>query len=211
MFRELLRQKLAGLASLSPHELRTLEEHYQLLTRWNQVLNLTSIDDLKEVVERHYCESVFLAIHLPARALRLVDLGSGAGFPGLPLAILRPDCTVTLVEGHRRKAVFLREASRQLQNVRVLAVRFEELSEPPFDRAVSRAVSYQDLKAVLKKVGFAADVLTGIEAPPADLGFAWEPAIRLPWGRNRFLRSGFVTEKPDVSRETPQITVPRET
>jgi 16S rRNA (guanine527-N7)-methyltransferase len=204
MFRELLQQRLTGVASLTPHELRALEKHYQLLVRWNSVLNLTSIDDLSEVVERHYCESIFLAMRLPTGPLRVADLGSGAGFPGLPLAVLRPDCTVTLVEVHRRKAVFLREASRQLANVRILPVRFESIAGPPFDHAVSRAVSYQDLKPALKKLAHAADLLTGAEAPPADLGFVWNTAIRLPWGRNRFLQSG-------VSHETNVVGVPRET
>jgi 16S rRNA (guanine(527)-N(7))-methyltransferase RsmG len=204
MFRELLQQRLAGVASPTSHELRLLEEHYQLLVRWNQVLNLTSIDDLAEVVERHYCESVFLAVHLPSHALRVADLGSGAGFPGFPLAVLRPDCLVTLVESHRRKAVFLREASRGLTNVRVLSVRFEDVAEAPFDRLVSRAVSYKDLKPALKKLGPTADLLTGEEAPPADLGFIWDVPILLPWGRSRFLRSG-------VSRGTSTGAVSHET
>jgi len=203
MFRELLRQRLSGTASLTAPQLRALEGHYQLLVRWNRILNLTSIEDLAEVVERHYCESVFLAVHLPAGALRVADLGSGGGFPGVPLAILRPDCSVTLVESHRRKAVFLRESSRGLANVRVLPTRFEDVAEGPFDRLVSRAVSYKDLRPALQKLGHAADLLTGEEMPPADLGFMWEAPILLPWGRSRFLRSG-------VPRET-QARVPRET
>ena len=204
MFRELLRQRLAGVASLTAHELRALEAHYQLLVRWNRVLNLTSIEDLAEIVERHYCESIFLAVHLPPGALRVADLGSGAGFPGLPLAVLRPNCTVTLVEVHRRKAVFLREASRALPNVRVLPMRFEDVAEAPFDHVVSRAISYQDLTPALNRLGSAADLLTGGDAPPANLGFLWETPIRLPWGRNRFLRTG-------VSRETTEVTVSRGT
>jgi len=204
MFRELLRQKLAGVASLPPHELRALEEHYQLLVRWNRVLNLTSIEGVEKAVERHYCESVFLAVHLPGGSLRVVDLGSGAGFPGFPVAVLRPNCSVTLVEAHRRKAVFLREASRQLPNVRVLSVRFNEVTEAPFDRVISRAVSYQDLTPALRRIGRAADLLTGEEGPPESLGFVWEAPIPLPWGKNRFLRSG-------VPREAPKIDVPRET
>lgn len=213
MFRELLRQKLAGVASLSADELQALQEHYELLVRWNRVLNLTSIESLDEIVERHYCESVFLAVHLPAGALRLVDLGSGAGFPGLPVAVLRPDCSVTLVEAHRRKAVFLREASRELLNVRVLPVRFEHIAEAPFDRVVSRAVSYKDLAPALKRFGCAADLLTGAEVPPESLGFVWELPVQLPWGKNRFLRSGLLAQvrKPDVSRETSELPVPRET
>jgi len=204
MFRELLRQRLSGTTSLTAQQLHALEGHYQLLVHWNRVLNLTSIEDLAEVVERHYCESIFLAVHLPASALRVADLGSGAGFPGLPLAILRPDCSVTLVEAHRRKAVFLREASREIPNVRVLAARLEDIVEAPFDRVVSRAVSYKDLLPTLKRLGHAADLLTGEVAPPESLGFVWDAPIVLPWGRSRFLRSG-------VPRETGTSGVPRET
>jgi 16S rRNA (guanine527-N7)-methyltransferase len=206
MFRELLQQKLAGLASLTPQQSSALEKHYQLLVRWNRVLNLTSIEDPAEVIERHYCESIFLAVHLPVGSLRIADFGSGAGFPGLPIAVLRPDSVVTLVEVHRRKAVFLREASRLLPNIQVLPARFEDVSEPPFDRVVSRAVSYHDLAPALARLGRAADLLTGIEAPPASLGFIWDTPIRLPWGRNRFLRSG-------VPRETaaPMFHVEHET
>jgi 16S rRNA (guanine(527)-N(7))-methyltransferase RsmG len=211
MFRELLRQRLSGTASLTTQQLHALEGHYQLLVHWNKVLNLTSIKDLAEVVERHYCESIFLAVHLPAGALRVADLGSGAGFPGMPLAILRPDCSVTLVEAHHRKAVFLREASRELPNVRVLPSRFEEVAEPPFDRVVSRAVSYKHLLAGLKALGHAADLLTGEEVPPDDFGFIWEAPIRLPWGKNRFLRSGVPRGTDGVSDGTSESAVPRET
>jgi hypothetical protein len=103
--------------------------------------------------------------------------------------VLRPDCEVTLVEAHQRKAVFLREASRNLPNVRVLAVRGEDVAGV-FDRGISRAVSYEDLRGVLKRLARAADLLTGAEEPPESLGFEWQEPIVLPWGRQRFLRQG---------------------
>lgn len=171
-----------------------MENHYQLLVRWNRVLNLTSVRSLEETVERHYCESLFLGVHLPPGSLRIVDIGSGAGFPGIPIAVLRPDCSVTLIEAHARKAVFLRESSRTLRNVRVLSQRAEAVEET-FEVAVSRAVSYGDLRLVLKKMVPRVDLLTGGEAPPDELGFNWKQPIPLPWGRQRFLRIG-------VSRET---------
>ena len=110
-----------------------------MLVRWNKVLNLTSIRTLEEAIERHYGESVFLAAHLPAGVLSIADVGSGAGFPGIPIAVVRPDCRVTLIEAHRRKAVFLREAARDLPNVTVIADRAESVHQS-FDIAVSRAV-----------------------------------------------------------------------
>ena len=189
MFADLLRSKLAGIVELSVEQVRALESHYELLLRWNQVLNLTAIESMEEVVERHYCESLFLAAHLPVNALTVADIGSGAGFPGIPVAVFRPDCSVTLVESHRRKAVFLREATRKLPNIRVVPNRAEDLSEH-FGCAISRAVSYEDLIPVLKNITQSAHLLTGADAPPQKMGFVWEEPIPLPWGRNRFLRRG---------------------
>lgn len=183
------RDLLVGRFALPAGQLDALEAHYQLLLRWNRVLNLTSIRDVREAVERHYCESLFLAERLPPGALRIADLGSGAGFPGFPIAVYRPDCTVTLVESHQRKAVFLREASRKVANLRVVAQRAEEVREA-FDFAVSRAVSYGDLVPSLGTLALHAALLTGAEEPPDRLGFAWDEAVRLPSGGQRFLRIG---------------------
>jgi len=194
VFAELLRQKLAGMIELLPSQIRALEEHYRLLLRWNRVMNLTSVDTLEEVVERHYAESLFLAAHLPRTVLRIVDVGSGAGFPGIPVAIARPDCSVALLESDQRKAVFLREATRSVPNVRVLALRAERVNER-FDCAISRAVSYEDMVPILKRLADSADLLTGAEGPPAEMGFGWGEPIPLPWGKNRYLRIS-------VSRET---------
>ena len=121
-----------------------LEAHYELMLRWNAKLNLTRITDRVEAWERHYKESMFLAHKLPPGPLRIADVGSGAGFPGIPIAIVRPECHVTLIESHQRKAVFLREATRDLPNVRVLGVRAESVTEQ-FDWIVSRAVSPEDV------------------------------------------------------------------
>jgi 16S rRNA (guanine527-N7)-methyltransferase len=175
--------------ALTAEQCAALEAHLELLLRWNRTMNLTAIRDREEAIERHYCESLFLGARLPAGQLSIADVGSGAGFPGFPVAVLRPDCTVTLIESHQRKAVFLREAARKQPNVRVLAQRAEEVKEG-FDRVISRAVSYGDLAAVLKDLAPSADLLTGVEAPPEGLGFVWEEAVALPWGNHRFLRTG---------------------
>ena len=164
-----------------------LVSHWELLQRWNQKLSLTTINDPEMAVERHYAESLFLGWHLPAGALKVVDIGSGPGFPGFPVAVLRPDCMVTLVESHQRKAVFLREASRGVPNVRVVAKRAEDVAEV-FDVAISRAVSYGDLEGSLRRLAPKGMLLTGQEEPPESLGFGWDRAIPLPWGERRFLR-----------------------
>ena len=189
MFADALTRRLAGIVELTAVQIAALEAHYQLLLRWNRSLNLTTITALEEAVERHYCESLFLGASLPPGPLKITDIGSGAGFPGFPVAVLRPDCSVTLIESHQRKAVFLREASRALPNVRVLAERAESVGEQ-FDRAISRAVSYEDLAPTLKMLAENADLLTGAEEPPPEMGFQWSPAVALPWGIHRFLRTG---------------------
>jgi 16S rRNA (guanine527-N7)-methyltransferase len=193
VFRDQLRQRLPELPT---QKIALLESHYELLLRWNKTINLTSINELEAIVERHYCESIFLGAYLPAKPVSIADIGSGAGFPGIPVAVLRPDCMVTLIESHQRKAVFLREATRKLSNVQVLSKRAEEVGDP-FDVSVSRAVSYQDLERSLGKLASNTMLLSGGETPPDSLGFVWDAPIVLPWGNQRFLRIG-------VSRETPK-------
>lgn len=189
MFAELLKHRLTAIVDLQPDQIAALKDHYELLVRWNRIVNLTSICDINQVIERHYAESLFLANNLPRNRFRIVDIGSGAGFPGLPLAVLRPDCSVTLTESHQRKAVFLREATRTLKNVRVVPLRAEDIAER-FDWAVSRAVSYEDLSPFLKKLAPNVELLSGVETPPDDMGFSWYRPIPLPWGKQRFLRVG---------------------
>jgi len=189
MFAELLRSKLAGICELSDWQIERLKLHYALLTRWERVLSLTSVRTLEDAVERHYCESVFAAYHLPEGEVSVGDVGSGAGFPGIPIAIVRQDSSVVLIESHQRKAAFLKEASRDLANIRVAARRAEDVADR-FDWVVSRAVRYSDIAAALKKLGRNAELLTG-EVQAADLlGFEWREPIRLPWGERRYLWIG---------------------
>src|SRR5579872_6064792 len=119
-FRDLLLVEFRPYAELSGKQLDQLEEHYKLLLRWNERLNLTRIEGVLDSVRFHYCESLYLGLKLPSGPLRVGDVGSGAGFPGIPIAILRPDLDITLIESHKRKSVFLREAVRGLSNARVL-------------------------------------------------------------------------------------------
>jgi 16S rRNA (guanine527-N7)-methyltransferase len=170
-FKSLLQLEFSPYGTLSSQHLTLLEQHYQLLLRWNQSMNLTRITDLLEAVRCHYCESLYLAKSLPAGRLRIVDIGSGAGFPGIPVAVFRSDCKVDLVESHQRKAVFLREATRDMPNVRVLAERAEAVAGG-YDWMVSRAVR----AAELLRLNLAPNI--------AVLGAEGE---KLPWGENRAL------------------------
>jgi 16S rRNA (guanine527-N7)-methyltransferase len=169
-FREIVAREFP----VSPHQLDQLETHFELLTRWNQRLNLTRIESVEDAAKLHYCESLYLGSKLPPGPLRIADIGAGAGFPGTPIAILRPECQVTLVESHQRKAVFLRESTRELPNVTVFAGRAEALPGP-FDWVVSRAVTPEDVLKLPLSENFA--LLVGPE-------IGGEP---LPWGQGRFL------------------------
>jgi len=188
VFAELLRQRLASLVALTPGQLAQLERHFLLLNKWNRVLNLTSLQGLAEIVERHYCESIFLGIHLPAGHWDIADIGSGAGFPGVPVAVLRPDCSVYLVESHRRKSVFLREATRDLGNAQVLSQRVEDL-ERSFDWAIFRAVRLSEIEKPLANICQSVGSLGGKQCPPTSR-FTWNDPIKLPWGRERYLWIG---------------------
>jgi len=143
-FRELLLRRVSGFCELSAYQIEQLYRHYQLLLKWNQRINLTAITDLAELVDRHYAESLFLGSKLPSVPLRIADVGSGAGFPGIPVAVLRPDCLVTLIESDQRKAVFLKEASRSVGDFTVVAKRAEGLPNR-FDWVLSRAVAPQKI------------------------------------------------------------------
>lgn len=189
MFAELLKSKLGGNAELTDSQIARMQAHYELMTRWNKVLSLTSVRTLEDAVERHYCESVFAARYLPEGGGSVADIGSGAGFPGIPIAIMRPEYSVVLIESHQRKAAFLKEASRDLGNVRVLATRAEDLMES-FDWVVSRAVRYLDISGALQRLGRNAELLTG-EMRAEDLpGFVWGEPRQLPWGDHRYLWIG---------------------
>jgi 16S rRNA (guanine(527)-N(7))-methyltransferase RsmG len=173
-FRDLLFQEFLPYKHLSPDELELLERHYLLLERWNRTLNLTRITGLVESVKLNYCESLFLGMKLPPGPLRVCDVGSGAGFPGIPIAIVRPDLTVTLIESHHRKAVFLRESSAGIPNLRVLAIRAENSSET-FDWMVSRAVSKKILIALNLAPNMA--ILQAGDTESHD-------SLPSPWGRS---------------------------
>lgn len=116
--------------------------YLELLQHWNRSYNLTAIRDPREMVTKHLLDS--LAIHPFVRARTLADLGSGAGFPGIALAIVQPQLQVTLIEANGKKARFLREALRALElgNAQVMQSRIEAVSMPgAFDAITARALA----------------------------------------------------------------------
>jgi 16S rRNA (guanine527-N7)-methyltransferase len=129
-------------AFLSPTQLQSISTYIDLLLRWNSRINLTAIRDPEEIVTRHFGESLFAGIAAGApsssRSVRqggdlpdLIDLGSGAGFPGLPIKIWAPHLSVTLIESNQKKATFLREVIRALTltDINVFSARAEDFPE----------------------------------------------------------------------------------
>ncbi len=121
-----------------------IQQYIKILLTWNEKVNLTAIRDPLEILYRHFCESMYAAEAIPLKEGRLADVGSGGGFPGLPLKIIQPNLRVFLVESNLKKATFLAEVIRELglKDTQVLVRRYEELHEEmaPLDYVCSRAL-----------------------------------------------------------------------
>ncbi len=94
-----------------------IQQYITMLLKWNEKINLTAIREPLEILYRHFCESMYAAVAVPLKRGRLADVGSGGGFPGLPLKIIRPDLQVFLVESNVKKATFLASAPSWLGRV----------------------------------------------------------------------------------------------
>jgi len=122
------REAFTAHIDVSRETLDRLEIYAERLIKWNRAINLVANPTLDHIWTRHFLDSAQLLAHVPEAAKSWIDLGSGAGFPGLVIAILRPDIAVTLVESDRRKSVFLTEAARATNtDITVLCERAETL------------------------------------------------------------------------------------
>ena len=185
---------------LSPEQFRQLQAHLELLLKWNEKISLTAIRDPQEIVRRHFGESLFTGAQLDLKpSSRLADLGSGAGFPGLPIAVLRPEIKVTLIESQQKKVAFLREVNRsaQITNASVYAGRAEELSSESqivTMRAVERFASVLPIAAsLLEAHGELALLIGAAQAQIARtklLHFEWKEPVSIPESRERVLLVG---------------------
>ncbi|HEV2117268.1 MAG TPA: 16S rRNA (guanine(527)-N(7))-methyltransferase RsmG [Terriglobales bacterium] len=232
---ELLRPFLgaAGLpaeAELSPVQLNYISIYVDLLERWNTHVNLTAVRDPETVVTRHFGESLFLAAYLfphpphpgetPGEVSfqqHAVDLGSGAGFPGLPLKIYAPELRLTLVESNRRKAAFLGEVIRTLglSGSSVFSGRLDErlitkgssskpLGIEPVNLVTMRAVEHfeaalETAAALVRSSGAERGsqrlaLLIGMrqaeQVPRLAPDFSWDPTLLVPQSRERVLLVG---------------------
>ena len=186
---------------LSPDQVTKIQRYMSTLLAWNEKFNLTAIRDPLEILRRHFCESMYAAIAVPLQSGRLADLGSGGGFPGLPLKIICPDLHVFLVESNVKKATFLAEVVRELEltEVRVLVSRYEELGEEiaPLDFVCSRSLG--EFATFLNWAGServaAKQVVLWVggrdlEEVRTNLGWSWKEPIAIPHSLQRYLLVG---------------------
>jgi 16S rRNA (guanine527-N7)-methyltransferase len=136
-------QATAGGAVLDKTARNKLGAYLRLLAKWNRTYNLTAIRDPEQMVTHHVLDALSVLPHLPGRAgLRVLDVGSGPGVPGIPLALARPDAGLVLIDSSQKKTAFLQQAVVELglANVEVVHQRSEDYaSAAPFDVVISRA------------------------------------------------------------------------
>jgi 16S rRNA (guanine527-N7)-methyltransferase len=185
-----------------------INTYIELLLKWNKTVSLTTVTKVDQILAFHFGESLFALPMLPVEKSRLADLGSGAGFPGIPLAMARPSLEVTLIEPNAKKFAFLNEVIRQLSlsNVSAVRGRTDDLQFPNerLQIVTARAVGQFDAliewaKARITPGGklilwvgdaYARQILS-------DTRFDWIPPERIPNTEGRFILSGTPkNEKP---------------
>jgi 16S rRNA (guanine527-N7)-methyltransferase len=185
----------------SGEQVGQIQKYISMLLVWNQKVNITAIQDPREILFRHFCESMYGAVAGGIEGGRLADVGSGGGFPGLPIKILVPDLEVLLIESNMKKATFLAEVVRELalESVRVFVERYEEVGEEvaPLDYVCSRALGDYE-----KLLAWAASPMVGartamlwigggdVEKVKGVAGWKWREAVAIPHSLRRFLLSG---------------------
>jgi 16S rRNA (guanine527-N7)-methyltransferase len=186
---------------VNDEQIRQIQQYMALLLKWNDAMNLTAIQDPLEILYRHFCESMFGASLIATTGGRLADVGSGGGFPGLPLKIVRPDLEVCLIDSNVKKATFLAEVVRELAlpRARVLVSRYEELDEEvaPLDIACSRAVGEfaQFLSwAASERIGATTIMLwiggRDLDEVRGSKAWNWNEPVAIPQSLRRFVLVG---------------------
>ena len=201
-----------SLIDMTSLQLDNISTYIDILLRWNAHMNLTSLRQPEEIVTRHFGESLFAARYLfPApptveedKDEHVFDLGSGAGFPGIPIKIWNPTIRLTLIESNGKKATFLREVVRRLQldSVTVEAERAEDLKKAQADtltlRAVEKFATALLIATELLKQGGTLALLVGSEQASrvASLtpAIRWQSPIPVPLSSQRILLIGVKIE-----------------
>ena len=193
--------------ALADSQLEQISTYIDLLVRWNARINLTAIRKEDEIVTRHFGESFFLSRHVfPTEArsssARVVDIGSGAGFPGLPLKLWATKIQLTMIESNHKKAAFLREVARELTltNVDVITDRAESIAgrddyraEVVTLRAVENFETILPLAAkFLSAYGTLALLIGAAQVPALETlsEIQWREPIPVPESRARVLSIG---------------------
>ena len=195
---DLLRPFLKG--PLSTEQVKQVVTYLDLLLKWNAKISLTAVRDPEEIVQRHFGESFFAAERAEvAQASTLIDVGSGAGFPGLAMAILAPQTRITLIESQQKKVAFLREVVRALQlgNISVYGGRAEESklqSQIVTMRAVEKFETALPIAASLMEPEGKLALLIGASQAEitrrSPLNLVWLDALAIPRSRERILLIG---------------------
>jgi 16S rRNA (guanine527-N7)-methyltransferase len=184
----------AGLRLLSSEQLSRFSSYFELLMRWNAKMNLTAVRDPEQILSRHFLESIACAQALPMGIATLLDFGSGAGFPGIPVAILKSEIAVTLAESKIKKATFLREVLRTLGVSGSVHHGRAEMLNVLFDCVTLRAVDRMEqavaaASQLVRPGGWLAAMTTELDLEKiqsaADSSFVWETPIPLPGGEQR--------------------------
>jgi 16S rRNA (guanine527-N7)-methyltransferase len=183
-----------GLA-LQPHHLAALTLHYHELQKWRRKVNLTGLRDPRDIAIKHVLDSLLFRLALQEPSLgSLLDVGSGAGFPGLPLKVLAPDLYVTLLEPNQKKVAFLRHVIGKigLEHIAVVSMNIREFSRSESNhgrftyltvRAVALSTVLPFVKKLLSPQGRAAVSLGGklpFDPAPYGLKIARECPYSLP-------------------------------
>ena len=190
---------VSGQSPLDSDQASHFDTLYSLFLRWSARINLSAIRDEDGILSRHFVESIACARALPAGISTLLDFGSGAGFPGIPIALCRPEIAVTLAESQGKKAAFLREALRVLGiSATVHSGRAEDLRDV-FDCVTLRAVDKMD-RAVQSAVhlvrpgGWLALMTTTAALPALEESvaaeFSWTTTPLFPGNDDRLLVLG---------------------
>ncbi len=195
----------AGLDPLQTEQYKQFISYLSLILRWNARTNLTSVRDEEGILSRHFVESIACAQALPSGITTLLDFGSGAGFPGIPIAICRHEIAVTLAESQGKKAAFLREAVRELGlPSKVFSGRAEALTDS-FDCVALRAVDRMQRAVpaavrLLRPGGSLVLLTSGSELAAlqvaAGSGLSWSCPTALPNAENRVLALGKLLSSP---------------
>jgi 16S rRNA (guanine527-N7)-methyltransferase len=189
----------ARLTPLNEAAIGQLSAYVSLILRWNARVNLTAIRDEEGIISRHVVESIYVSVRLPGEIATLLDFGSGAGLPGIPIAICRPEIQVTLAESQNKKAAFLREAIRVLgMGAKVHSGRAEELKSQ-FDCVTLRAVdkmaaAVSSAAGLVAPLGWLALMTTAAELRELQAAagplFDWTANFPLAGGETRILALG---------------------